>query len=87
MREDEVGQIPISEYKNDLDIDGYITTFRITGETTFEEIYNEAIKFWNLNKSKCIITDEYFNDLVLYNDSICSFFHSYEPLNLDNQAF
>lgn len=41
---------------------------------------------YSLNKRKYILTDEYFNDLTLYNDPVTMFFRAYEPLNHDNQA-
>jgi hypothetical protein len=41
---------------------------------------------YSLNKKKYILTDEYFNNLSLYNEPVTMFFRGYEPWNLDNQA-
>lgn len=41
---------------------------------------------FSLNKKKYILTDEYFNDLRLYNESVTMFFRNYEPMNTHNEA-
>ena len=69
-----------------MDIEGFVTTFRIKKSTTFKEIYNVACKFWELNEQKYILTDEYFNNLELYGDSIWTFFKNYKTLNPDEEA-
>lgn len=41
---------------------------------------------YSLNKRKYILTDEYFNDLTLFNEPVTMFFRAYDPLNHENQA-
>ena len=40
----------------------------------------------NILEERHALTDEYFNNLVAFTDSIATFFKIYTPLNHDNQA-
>lgn len=86
IKEEDVAQYPPSYYEEDYNIPGLVSTFRIGRLTKFVDVYSSACEFWGLNKNKYILTDEYFNDLVLYHETICNFFKSYDPLNPENQA-
>lgn len=87
VSEYDVAQLPTHYYEDDYNsTKGYVTTFRIGRLTKFSEIFEASCEFWKLNNHKYILTDEYFNDLVLYNETICNFFKHYEPLNPDNLA-
>ena len=33
-----------------------------------------------------MLTDEYFNDLSVYNETVTMFFRGYEPWNVNNEA-
>ena len=44
------------------------------------------MSFWGLNESKYVLTDEYINDLWVYDLPLHIFYKNYQPLNLDNFA-
>jgi hypothetical protein len=52
----------------------------------FTEIKKAACEFWNKIDQKYILTDEFFNNLASYNDTVMSFFKSYNPINQNNEA-
>jgi len=64
-----------------------VCTFRIYPQTRFGEIKKAACEFWN-NKIEqgYILTDEYFNNLSSYTDTVMAFFKTYQPLNSQNDA-
>ena len=86
VSEKDVPKLPTNYYEDDFDIKGFVTSFRIGKEAKFPEIFEAAWAFWELNEDKYILTDEYFNDLILYDETISIFYHSYEPLNPENLA-
>lgn len=49
----------------------------------FSEIKKAACEFWGKIEQKYVLTDEYFNNLVSFNDSVMNFFKSYSCLNPD----
>ena len=64
----------------------YVCTFRIYPSTQFSEIKKAACEFWGKIEQKYVLTDEYFNNLVSYNDSVMNFFKSYSCLNPTQEA-
>lgn len=68
----------------------FVQTFKIYSDTTFDNIKSAAQKFWSLRgNEKYVLTDEYFNNLASYRDTIQNFFsqsQGYQPLNSDIQA-
>lgn len=61
-------------------------TFRIYPKTLFQEVKLAACEFWKKLEQKYILTDEYFNNLSSFDESIMNFFKSYTPLNPQNEA-
>jgi RNAse (barnase) inhibitor barstar len=59
----------------------YMCTFRIYPTTDFDEIKQAACEFWGKIEQKYVLTDEYFNSLVAYKDTVMNFFRNYAPLN------
>lgn len=53
-------------------------TVKVKRDTHFTDILEYAIKYWKLNKSKYIITDEYFDDLSLYEENVYIFFKHHQ---------
>lgn len=43
----------------------------------FAEIKKASCEFWNKIDQKYILTDEYYNNLSSYNDTVMNFFKSY----------
>ena len=80
-------------YDVDIDYDQidnccFLQTFKIYSNTTFEDVKMAACKFWRLKdqESKYILTDERFNNLATYRDTVMNFFaqyNGYEPMNQD----
>ncbi|CDW75034.1 UNKNOWN [Stylonychia lemnae] len=64
----------------------YVCTFRIYPSTMFSEIKKAACEFWNKIEQKYSLTDEYYNNLVTYNDSVMNFFKNYNALNPSQDA-
>ena len=64
----------------------YICTFRIYPSTFFSEIKRAACEFWGKIEQKYVLTDEYFNNLVSYNDTIMNFFKNYNCINAELEA-
>eukprot|EP00347_Sterkiella_histriomuscorum_P017713 403348280 len=64
----------------------YVCTFRIYPSTMFNEIKKAACEFWNKIEQKYNLTDEYFNNLVSYNDTVMNFFKTYNSLNPNVEA-
>ena len=52
----------------------------------FNEIKKAACEFWNKIEQKYSLTDEYFNNLVSYNDTVMNFFKTYAALNPNQDA-
>mmetsp|Transcript_4851 Transcript_4851/g.4604 ORF Transcript_4851/g.4604 Transcript_4851/m.4604 type:complete len:190 (-) Transcript_4851:1729-2298(-) len=68
------------------DLKGCVVTYRVKRSTSFKDIYDAACSHWDLNKRKYLLTDEYFNDLSIYNESVSNFFRGYQPMNSRNEA-
>ena len=86
INENIINSLPLNYYEKECDLSGSVTTFKVKPHTNFKLIFNSALMFWNLNRSKYILTDEYFNDLSLYELSLYSFYRHYQPLNPMNYA-
>lgn len=52
----------------------------------FWEIKKAACEFWNKIEQKYVLTDEFFNNLAAYNDTIMNFFKAYQTLNPKQEA-
>ena len=52
----------------------------------FAEIKKAACEFWGKIEQKFILTDEYFNNLVSYNDTVMNFYKTYNCLNSSQEA-
>lgn len=52
----------------------------------FYEIKKAACEFWNKIEQKYILTDEYFNNLSSFNDTVMNFFKHYQTYNSKNEA-
>ena len=75
----------------------YFMTFKIYYNTTFDDLKNAACQFWSernqktsdqedftLQPEEFILSDEYFNNLATFKDTICNFYQNssgYKPLN------
>ena len=70
---------------NDIKNFTYTCSFKIYQETTFDNIKSAACNFWQIsNPDDYVITDEYFNVMSTYKDTVCNFFDEtagYKPLN------
>lgn len=69
----------------------YIVTFKVFQKTSFDEIKMAACKFWGFENfpEQWIVTDEYFNNLSTYKDTVQMFFtkqNGYQPLNPNLEA-
>ena len=56
-----------------IDQSCFIQTFKIYSNTTFDDIKIAACNFWDFvegENDKFVLTDEYFNNLSTYKDSI-----------------
>ena len=81
---------------DDIDFDlidkcSYVATFKVYQNTTFDEIKNAACEFWGFEKRSdmWILTDEYFNNLSTYKDTVQNFYgeaSGYQPLNENCEA-
>lgn len=74
-----------------IDNCSYMQTFKIYQSTTFDEIKMAACEFWGFQNfsEMWILTDEYFNNLSTYKDSVQNFFgeqQGYETMNRDKEA-
>ena len=83
-----------------IDQQSYVSTFKIYPNTTFDDIKKSACKFWRKRFEKfddgddddadgLIITDEYFNNLSTFKDTIQNFYeeaNGYQPLNPNCEA-
>lgn len=72
------------------DIDQYTVnqTFKLYQDTTFDDIKLAACTYWGYQKQAddYVLTDEYFNVLSTYKDTVQNFFEDaagYKPLNSD----
>lgn len=68
-----------------------MATFKVYQNTTFDEIKNAACEFWGFEKYQdlWILTDEYFNNLSTYKDTVQNFYSEasgYQPLNSNVEA-
>ena len=52
----------------------------------FSEIKKAACEYWDKIEQKYVLTDEFYNNLSSYNESIMNFFKNYSPLNPQNEA-
>mmetsp|Transcript_5847 Transcript_5847/g.9391 ORF Transcript_5847/g.9391 Transcript_5847/m.9391 type:complete len:134 (-) Transcript_5847:2079-2480(-) len=59
-----------------IDNCSYVATFKIYQQTMFDEVKLSACEFWDLSHANedFILTDEYFNNLASYKDTIQNFF-------------
>jgi hypothetical protein len=64
----------------------FVCTFRIYPKTQFSDIQKAACEFWHQIDQQYILTDEYFNNLVAFNDTIMNFYKTYTPINPNNEA-
>ena len=73
-----------------IDTCSFVATFKIYQNTTFDDIKLAACEYWRCkNQEKMILTDEYFNNLAVYKDTVQNFFSAqaaYQPLNPDVEA-
>jgi len=73
-----------------IDTCSFVATFKIYQDTTFDDIKQAACEYWSCkNQEKMILTDEYFNNLAVYKDTVQNFFSAeaaYQPLNPDVEA-
>ena len=70
-----------------LEIQSFDATFKIYGSTRFNELKSAACRFWNKIDQTYEMTDEYFNNLMTYQGTICDFYRgAYVPLNKDRHA-
>ena len=96
-----VGFDPLKEVDFEhIDNCSYIQTFKVYSNTTFEDIKQAACQFWggdstndntkfDMFEQNFVLTDEYFNNLATYKDTVQNFFNTasgYEPLNPDCHA-
>jgi len=53
----------------------YVSTFKVYQNTTFDDLKTAACDFWEiLHPDKMVLTDEWFNVLTTYRDTIQNFF-------------
>lgn len=69
-----------------------MTSFKLYNDTTFDTLKIAACKYWEISSpDDYVITDEYFNVLSTYKDTVQNFFEEqagYKPLNsLGNDVF
>jgi hypothetical protein len=72
-----------------IDNCSYIQTFKVFSNTKFVDLKMAACNFWQfMSHEKFILTDEYFNNLAAYDQSVQSFFAdpNFQPLNSDRFA-
>lgn len=84
---DAVKKLKKTDY-DEIDLYSYVATFKIYSDTTFEQLKAAACKFWLIeeNSEFFVLTDEYFNNLSTYKDTIQHFFsdcEGYMPLDKD----
>ena len=53
-----------------VNVKGFLVTLRVFENTTFNEIKTAASIFWNLIEQKYELTDEYFCNLQIYQNSV-----------------
>ena len=61
---------------DEIDSYCYIATFKIYSDTNFDALKVAACKYWRIDRNveHFILTDEYFNNLSTFKDSIMHFF-------------
>lgn len=60
----------------------YLASFKIYGNTTFEDLKLAACDYWGLKvTTEWVMTDEYFNVLTAYKDTIQMFYEPREGYN------
>lgn len=63
----------------------YLATFKIYQQTMFDELKLAACEFWGFgDPDEFILTDEYFNNLLTFKDTVQHFYaegSGYQPLN------
>ena len=82
----EEGEKELSKLEfEDVDQFCYCQTFKLYQNTTFDDLKFAACQFWNAKDlDTWVLTDEYFNLLSTYKDTIQNFFEEsagYQPLN------
>lgn len=71
---------------NQINENSYVCTLRIYPSTMFSEIKKASCEFWNKIEQKYVLTDEFYNNLSSYNDTVMNFFKIYSPLNPRSEA-
>jgi len=75
-----------NQKKHDHEQTTYVCTFRIYPNTYFSEVKKAACDFWGEIEQKMQLTDEYFNNLVTYEEPIMHFFRTYTTVNQQCEA-
>lgn len=64
-------RLPKIDY-DEIDSFCYVASFKIYSDTTFDSLKTAACKYWGIDKTieYFILTDEYFNNLSTFKDTI-----------------
>lgn len=70
-----VKKLPKTDY-DEIDNYCFVSSFKIYSDTSFDTLRIAACKFWKIENAMdhFILTDEYFNNLASYKDTIQHFF-------------